>query len=403
MTAQAQLAEAIRAAPDDDEPRLVYADAIAATEPERGELIALQCALAAGTLARDAAIAARHRERELLAAHGARWADVGGLAAQVSFARGFVDAATVHAGVFVARGAELLARAPGLRRVDLATLVHPRSLVPDDGQSLPTTAIPLVGAVSEAPHLRAVRMLGVPAVFVRTVAGPTRELTPVVLGYLRRAGVLGVLQGLAIGQLDYRARVLPGYAVLGELAKLRDLELARLEPHDVIALAEAGVAPRRFRAALAGPEFGLPAAALGSLARDADDLGVVDSVAGLTDATRARVRKLAVLAGDPALADAELPALQELELVDDASSPRPLRDARWLAPLLAARGVRPRVLALRVRLAPGAIAAVAASPLGRALELIAIPPAFDHRDDGRGADFDGMIADTVDAAPVVLP
>ncbi|MDQ3368076.1 MAG: hypothetical protein M3680_21840, partial [Myxococcota bacterium] len=58
-------------APDDDAPRLVWADLIGG---ERGELVVLQCDLARGGLPPAGVAARRARERELLAAHGAAWA-----------------------------------------------------------------------------------------------------------------------------------------------------------------------------------------------------------------------------------------------------------------------------------------------------------------------------------------
>lgn len=84
------LLQAVYDAPDDDGPRLVYADALQERGDPRGELITLQ--LARGfereTLRRDV----RSRERDLLDAHGKQW--LGPLAAVVMagyrFERGFL-------------------------------------------------------------------------------------------------------------------------------------------------------------------------------------------------------------------------------------------------------------------------------------------------------------------------
>ncbi len=87
---------AIRAAPDDDAPRLIYADWLDEHgEPERAELIRVQC-----ELARRESAELRKREAELLAEH--RVAFAGPLAAPglgFRFERGFV-VGFGHTGVF---------------------------------------------------------------------------------------------------------------------------------------------------------------------------------------------------------------------------------------------------------------------------------------------------------------
>lgn len=84
------LLAAIYAAPDDDGPRLVYADALLERGDPRGELIALQCR---GELDRDQ----KRREKELLEVHGKAW--LGDLAPIVMggyrFERGFLAACRI--------------------------------------------------------------------------------------------------------------------------------------------------------------------------------------------------------------------------------------------------------------------------------------------------------------------
>lgn len=110
------LIAAIVAAPDDDAPRRVYADALLDADEPQGELIHLQCDLAAGGLTRDEAIARRRRERELLEAHGARWtSSLDGLATGPVFRRGFVDEVIVELDRFSSLGERLFAAAPALR------------------------------------------------------------------------------------------------------------------------------------------------------------------------------------------------------------------------------------------------------------------------------------------------
>jgi uncharacterized protein (TIGR02996 family) len=89
--------DAIRAAPDDDAPRLVYADWLEENgPPERAEFIRIQC-----ELARRESPALRRRETELLAAHHDAFA--GPLAAshlRFRFERGFI-VGFGHTGVFL--------------------------------------------------------------------------------------------------------------------------------------------------------------------------------------------------------------------------------------------------------------------------------------------------------------
>jgi len=74
MTVEAELIDAIVAAPDDDAPRLIYADWLMQRGDPRGELMALQCRLA-GADTRDEPVdeAVIARERELREAHGDAW------------------------------------------------------------------------------------------------------------------------------------------------------------------------------------------------------------------------------------------------------------------------------------------------------------------------------------------
>lgn len=115
-----ELLAAIVVTPDDDAPRRVYADALLEGGEPLGELIHLQCELAAGGLTRDEAVVRRRRERELLKAHGARWtAGLQGIATYPVFRRGFVDEVVVDAEHFPELGEPLFAAAPALRAVRL--------------------------------------------------------------------------------------------------------------------------------------------------------------------------------------------------------------------------------------------------------------------------------------------
>lgn len=84
-----ELLAAVFAAPDDDSPRLVYADALLERGELRGELIQLQIARAAGQLT----LPQLHREQELLSdpKRCSAWGLPLSLGGEVTFVRGFVE------------------------------------------------------------------------------------------------------------------------------------------------------------------------------------------------------------------------------------------------------------------------------------------------------------------------
>jgi uncharacterized protein (TIGR02996 family) len=119
MTSRELLVEVSRH-PDDDAPRLAYADAVERVEPAYAELVRLQIARAADERARNARRAAPSaRERELLRAHEAEWtryiqkfvrpaaSDQG-----AGFERGFVAFVRMEPENFVALGTRLFEMAP---------------------------------------------------------------------------------------------------------------------------------------------------------------------------------------------------------------------------------------------------------------------------------------------------
>lgn len=138
-----ELIAACRAAPDDDAPRLVWADAIGG---ERGELVVLQCM--PPTPARIA------RVTELLAARGAAWANLSGLAKRCTFRRGFVEAVEVELADCVARADEIAARAPLLESLGLAC---PQCTRWEDDQFDGPDTVGLVKSVLQHPALAHVR------------------------------------------------------------------------------------------------------------------------------------------------------------------------------------------------------------------------------------------------------
>ncbi len=109
---RAALLAACIASPDDDAPRLVWADAIGG---ERGELVVIQCDLARGGLSPAETAARGRRQRELLATHGPAWSGLGGVATRCTFDRGFVDAAEIPLTAFLDHADPIRAAAPLLR------------------------------------------------------------------------------------------------------------------------------------------------------------------------------------------------------------------------------------------------------------------------------------------------
>lgn len=102
MSREAEFFKAVLAAPDDDAPRLVFADFLTGEGDPRGEFIALQCRLAA-TPDDEARRKLRIAENKLLAAHEAKWTEGFFAVARstpfrkvkVFFHRGFLEEATL--------------------------------------------------------------------------------------------------------------------------------------------------------------------------------------------------------------------------------------------------------------------------------------------------------------------
>lgn len=108
--------------PDDDAPRLVYADWLEEQGDPRGEFIRLQCALATTGVDVSARKKLREREQSLRDVHGKAWAKpFAGIARSCTFRRGFVEGITIGATQFLEHADDLFDQAP-LRRIRLANL-----------------------------------------------------------------------------------------------------------------------------------------------------------------------------------------------------------------------------------------------------------------------------------------
>jgi uncharacterized protein (TIGR02996 family) len=130
-----RLMDAILAAPDDDAPRLVYADYLLEHDDPRGEFIIIQCTLGRAvsgvrggsrvSAARDSFDELKQRERQLLHKNGRAWlGPYGRILRKVTWRRGFLWSAEMDALEFVENLA-LLGRLP-LERISL-TGYRPKS------------------------------------------------------------------------------------------------------------------------------------------------------------------------------------------------------------------------------------------------------------------------------------
>jgi len=117
-----QYIDRIVEAPDDDAPRLQYADYLTSQNDPRGEFIRVQCALAKRARHGEEYWSLRQRELDLLAIHGPDWraavrAALGpGAPSQIQFQRGFVESFP-NDDCFGDVGPRLLQKVPTLRHL----------------------------------------------------------------------------------------------------------------------------------------------------------------------------------------------------------------------------------------------------------------------------------------------
>ncbi|MBX3234469.1 MAG: hypothetical protein KIT84_09330 [Labilithrix sp.] len=123
------LFDAILAAPDDDAARLVWADREGGA---RGELVVLQCSLAARTAPADQRELFARRAGELVRAHGAEWTPLASYA-RPTFVRGFVEEVTIALAELEGR-AETIWRDEPLVRTLVVTDVAQYAVISSDGR-----------------------------------------------------------------------------------------------------------------------------------------------------------------------------------------------------------------------------------------------------------------------------
>src|SRR5579872_1801348 len=139
MTEHAGFLKAICDNPEDDTPRLVYADWLDEHgDTARAEFIRVQCQLARSNVPTGKLHRLRRRERELLLEHEMAWtAPLHGLVQRARFVRGFPERITVMAEDFLGHGRKLFRLTP-VRHVILTEI----------GDHLPALAdSPLLGRI----------------------------------------------------------------------------------------------------------------------------------------------------------------------------------------------------------------------------------------------------------------
>ncbi|HEX3152452.1 MAG TPA: TIGR02996 domain-containing protein [Gemmataceae bacterium] len=106
--------DAIRGVPDDDGPRLIFADWLDEHgESDRADFIRIQCALEGLSEDDPRRQELRERERQLADANEARWtADLRPLVTECAFHRGVIDSVSVDAHQFLTNGPAIFERAP---------------------------------------------------------------------------------------------------------------------------------------------------------------------------------------------------------------------------------------------------------------------------------------------------
>jgi uncharacterized protein (TIGR02996 family) len=198
MTPDDAFLQAIIETPDDDTPRLVYADWLEDQgQPERAEFIRVQIALAtlpeADRLRRQELKA---RERQLLKQHehGQDWTgSLWQLTEDYEFRRGFVEAIAIVADFFLQR-AEVLFRAAPVREVRLCDPCEK------------------IGKLAACPHLGRLRTLDLSGLLLDSVCARELLSSPH-LGRLQKLG----LSGLGLAAIDF---VLPRPDLVPDLTAL---------------------------------------------------------------------------------------------------------------------------------------------------------------------------------------
>lgn len=213
------LIDQIRAAPEDDAPRLVWADRVGG---ERGELVVVQCALAAGGRPRAELFGLHRRQRELLRL-ARTWPETGGVRHH-RFARGFLDHSflwldeldvdALFARAPLLRSIEIRDRAAGFARLPHGRIQALRAKADDVGVLLRELATP--GRELRALDLVSKSLDATPGVVELLAAFPALE--ELRIGFAFDRGAAGLIE--LLHALPRVTRLATGFLVRAETEKL---------------------------------------------------------------------------------------------------------------------------------------------------------------------------------------
>lgn len=215
----------IRAHPDDDAPRLIYADWLDERNDPRGEFIRVQCALAALGDEDPRRWPLEKRVQELLGQYREKWLPQGSDAAACEFRRGFVECVELTPEEFLESGDRLFAQTP-IRHLRLR---RRGQLVADPAEDVRT-----VSRVAESPLLSNIR--GLSLTLPLTVADVQAEMRVFV-----ESPYLSHLTDLRLASVSLDEDLLFAWTAPSRRPNLRSLDLSgnSLQPSVVRMLAQA--------------------------------------------------------------------------------------------------------------------------------------------------------------------
>jgi uncharacterized protein (TIGR02996 family) len=262
MSDEAAFLQAILADPDDDTPRLIFADWLEERGDSRGEFIRVQIALADPALAPAEHARLVVRQAGLLAAHDAEWSEpFRPYATQWEFERGFVARVTVEADVFFDQADALFELAPirhlkirnvGTRIAQVAASPHLQRLAGLDlaGNGLGDTGAEILVSEARLPRLDELNLgmnfLDIEGVRALATTPHLARLKSLDLdhNHVHDMGVFALASSTQLGslahlRLTYGEISSAGARYLAEAKELRRLE--RLDLSHNSAIGDAGV------------------------------------------------------------------------------------------------------------------------------------------------------------------
>jgi len=225
---EARFLERICASPDDDAPRLIYADWLDERSDARGEFIRLQIALARLPADDPRRTELVNRESTLLTRYRTKWSEpLRGMTGSSDFVRGFIETAVVDARTFLRRGDDLFRLTPlrHVRLLDVGSSLTRLMASPNLARLSAITIFAqhiddrLTRALVDSPHLDNLRSLNI----ARNRVGD-RGVEQLAWSPRFRNLIELNLSDNAIGDTGLRA-----IAESSNLARLQSLELRRNE------------------------------------------------------------------------------------------------------------------------------------------------------------------------------